>query len=98
LRVDERGTADDGVNPESTHTLRIHVGHGKHFATKKGCNLLRVDLVVLGLPAVDGFHVQGVAEHEGDALSAAQIGDPIPGEDTLHCHRDIFVVWVDGSE
>jgi len=77
------------------HALRVHAGHGKHAAAKKGCNLLRVDFVVLGFPAVDGFHVQGVAEHEGGPFPTAQIGDPVPGEDTLHRHRDILSEWGD---
>jgi hypothetical protein len=50
---------------------------------------LGVDLIVLGFPAVDGFHVQGVAEHEGNPFTVAQIGNPIPGEDALHRHRDM---------
>jgi len=84
--------------PSGAHALRIHVGYGKHPATKKGCNLLGVDLVVLGFPAVNGFHVQSVAEHEGDPFPAAQISDPVPGEDALHRQRDILPVWTDGSE
>jgi hypothetical protein len=84
--------------PRRAHALRIHVGHGKHPTTKKGCDLLRVDLVIFGFTAVDGFHIQGVAEYESDPLPAAQIGDPIPGEDTLHRHRDILAVWGDGFQ
>jgi len=57
-----------------------------------------VDLVVLGLAAVDGFHVQSMAEHEVDPFPAAQIGDPVPGEDALHGHHEIFPVWGDRSQ
>ena len=57
-----------------------------------------VDFVILGFPVMDGFHVQSVAEHKGDPFPAAQIGDPVPGKDTLHRHRDIFSVRGDRSQ
>ena len=44
----------------------MNVGHGKHAATKKGCDFGRADLIILGFPAVDRFHVQGMAEYEID--------------------------------
>jgi hypothetical protein len=44
---------------------------------------------------VDGLHVEGVAENEGDLLGSAEIGQPIPGEDALHRHDDVLAV---GSE
>ena len=84
--------------PGGAHALRIDIGHGKHPASKQGGNLVRVDLVVLGFPAVDGFHVQSMAEHESDSFPAAQIRDPVPGEDTLHGHHEIFTILVNGSE
>jgi hypothetical protein len=46
-------------------------------------DLLGVDLVVLGLGAVDGPHVQGMAQDEGDALLLAGVGQPVPGEHAL---------------
>ena len=46
-------------------------------------DLLGVDLVVLGLAAVDGLHVQRVAEDEGDPLGGAEVGEPVPGEHAL---------------
>jgi len=44
----------------------MNVGHGKHAATKKGCNFGRADLIILGFSAVDRFHVQGMAEYESE--------------------------------
>ena len=57
-----------------------------------------VDPVVLGLRAVDGSHVQGVSEHEGDALARAQVGQPVPGEDALDGHDEVVSVRRDGSQ
>ena len=45
--------------------------------------------VVLGLAAVDGLHVQGVAEDEGDLLLVAQVGEPVPGEHALAGDDDV---------
>ncbi len=45
--------------------------------------MTQVDAIVLGFAAVDGFHVEGMAEHKVDALASAQIGEPLPGEDAL---------------
>ena len=54
--------------------LRVDVGQREHAAAEQGGELAGVDLVVLGLAAVDGLHVQGVAEDEGDVLLFAQVG------------------------
>jgi hypothetical protein len=70
----------------------------EHPPAKKGRNLVGIDLVVLGFPAVDGFHVQCVAQDEGDALAGAQIGDPVPGEDAFHRHNEIAAVGGDGFQ
>jgi len=59
---------------------------------------VRVDLVVLGLAAVHGLHRQGVAEHEGDALSGADIREPVPGEHALGRHDEILAVGGDDLE
>src|SRR5438093_4411198 len=43
-----------------------------------------VDAVGFRLTAVDRLHGQGVAQDEGDVLVRAQVGEPVPGEHTLH--------------
>jgi hypothetical protein len=57
-----------------------------------------VDLVILGFTAVDGFHVQGVAEHEGNPLPFAEVGEPVPGEHALDGHHEILAVGRDEAE
>src|SRR5262249_39461540 len=56
------------------HALGIDVGDGDHAAPQQDGDLVSVDLVGLGLAAVDGFHVEGVAQDEGNALSGAEVG------------------------
>ena len=44
------------------HAFGVDVGLRQYAAAKRGGNLVGVDLVGLGLAAVDGFPVEGVSE------------------------------------
>jgi len=44
------------------------------------------------------LHGQGVAQHEGDALVFAQIGEPVPGEHALAANDEVFAERLDGAE
>ena len=46
--------------------------------------------VVLGFGAVNGLHVEGVAEDEGDAFAGAEVCEPVPGEHALDGHDEVF--------
>jgi hypothetical protein len=61
----------------------VGVGKWEGAAAEQPGDLAGVDAVVLGLAAADGLHVQGVADHEGDALLPAQVGQPVPDEHAL---------------
>jgi len=45
---------------------------------KKHGDLARIDLVVLALGSVNGFHVQSVTEDEGNVVFGTEVGDPVP--------------------
>jgi hypothetical protein len=45
---------------------------------------------------MNGFHIEGVTEDEGDVLLCAEISDPVPSEDAFNGHNDIFSVSFDG--
>jgi len=47
---------------------------------------------------MDGFHIESVAEDEGDILIGAKIGEPIPGEEAFDANDDIAAKWFDGGE
>ena len=72
------------------------VGHGA--AAEKHGDLVAVDLVVLGLAAVNGLHVERMAQHERDVLAGAQSGQPVPGEHALHADDELLAVEADGVE
>ena len=77
------------------HGLGVGVGYRKHAPAQQAGDLLRVDLVVLGLASVDRFHVQRVTEDERDSLLGTHVGDPVPGEDALDRHHDVCSIGVD---
>jgi hypothetical protein len=57
-----------------------------------------IDLVIVGFAAVDGFHGEGVAEHEGDVLVFAQIAAPVPGEHALDTDDEVIAERRDGPQ
>jgi len=77
---------------------RIGVGQREQSAAEQGRELAGVDLVGLGLAAVDGFHVEGVAEDEGDAFVLAQVGQPVPGEPALRPDDQAVAVRLHGLQ
>ena len=73
-----------------SHSCGIDIGMREHTASEQGGDLMGVDLVVFGFSSVDGFHVEGMAEDEGDGLSRAEVSDPVPGEHALDSHDDVL--------
>ena len=57
-----------------------------------------VDTIVLGLPSGDGLHVEGVAQDEGNALTRAEVGEPVPAEDALDANDEVVAIGLDGAE
>jgi hypothetical protein len=51
-----------------------------------------IDLVVLGLTAVNGFQVQGMAEDEGNPRLGTEVREPVPREDTFDRDHEILAV------
>ena len=81
-----------------SHLGRVDIGHGDHATFEECSDFVRVDLVVFGFAAVDGFHVEGMAQDEGDALLSTEVGDPVPGEHALHGNDDVLSERLNGFE
>jgi hypothetical protein len=47
---------------------------------------------------VDRFHVEGMAENEGDVLLDTEICDPVPGEHALHSNHDVLTEGSNDAE
>jgi hypothetical protein len=80
--ADEVGSAPEEV-PGGPHLGGIDVGHGKEASPEQTGGLEGVDAVVLGLAPMDGLHVQGVAEDEGDGMFGTEVSEPVPVEDAF---------------
>jgi hypothetical protein len=59
---------------------------------------VRSDAVVFGLASMDGLHIEGIAQDEGDALAATHVGEPVPGEDTFAGDDEILAIGRNGFE
>ena len=77
---------------------RIDVGLGKEASPEQAGGLEGVDPVVLGLGPVDGLHVEGVAEDEGDVMLGTEVSEPVPVEDALRRHDQVVPEGLDGFE
>jgi hypothetical protein len=75
-----------------THLSRIDIGLREHAAAEQHRNFVRVDLIVLGLAPMNGFHVQGVAQDEGNPLLRAKVREPVPGEDAFDADHHILAI------
>ena len=80
------------------HLSRVDVGDGEVAAAQEHGELVGVDAVVLGFPAVDRLHVVGVTEHEVDVGVGAQVGDPVPAEEALNADDEAVEVGFDQFE
>jgi hypothetical protein len=59
---------------------------------------VRIDLVVFGFAAMDGFHIEGTTQDEGDVLVRTGVGEPVPGENTLDGHDQAMPIRGHGFE
>jgi hypothetical protein len=70
----------------------------EHATAEQLGNLVGIDLVVCRVAAVDGFHLERVTQDDSTPLLGAEIGEPIPGEETLDGHDKPLAVWSNGRE
>jgi hypothetical protein len=75
---------------------RIDRGFWKHAAAEQGGQLVRVDVVICGLTAVHGFQRARVSQNKGAICLSAEIGEPIPGEETLDSHNQPLTIRGNG--
>jgi hypothetical protein len=68
------------------HRSRRDRGGWKPAAAEPCRTLVGIDLGVLGLAAVPGFHVERMPQHAGDAVCGTAVGEPVPGAATRDGH------------
>jgi len=59
---------------------------------------LGIDLIVFGFAAVNGFHIEGMSQDKGNALVGTEIGQPVPGKQTLDGDNEALAVRREGLE
>jgi hypothetical protein len=59
---------------------------------------VRINRIVLSLPAVNRCHREGMPEHERNPLTSAEVGEPVPGQETLDGHDASGATWCHGPE
>jgi hypothetical protein len=47
---------------------------------------------------MDGLHVEGMTQHEGNPLLRTEISQPVPGEETFDTDDNILAIGGDGLE
>lgn len=81
-----------------THRRGINIGWWEHAAAQQGRNLVGIDLVVVGLTAMNRLPIQGMPQDTGKLVLRAQVGEPLPGEDTFHRDTQAIPGGRDGLE
>ena len=77
---------------------RIDLGLRAPTTAKKGRNVVGIERVVFGLAPREGFHVEGVTQHDGNPLLSTEISQPVPGEEPFDTDADIRARGRDGLE
>jgi hypothetical protein len=76
----------------------IDIGLRAQAAAEQGGTLWRLAWVVFGLAPVDGLHVEGLSQHDGNALCRTQIGEPRPGAEAFNGHDQPLTIRGNGLE
>ncbi len=70
----------------------------KHAAPKQSRDFMGINPIILSLAAMNGFHIEGMAQDKRDVLLGTQIGDPVPGEHAFGSNDDVFPERLYGVE
>jgi hypothetical protein len=73
--------------PGGAHRRGIDVGLREHAPAQEDRDVLGIDSVVVGCAAMDRFPVQGVAENKRNPFARTEVGQPIPGAESIRRRR-----------
>ena len=80
------------------HLGGIDIRLWAHATTEQDGDFVGIARVVFGLPAMDGLHREGMTEDERDACIGAEVGEPVPGEQTFDRHDGPFSIRGNGFQ
>jgi hypothetical protein len=75
-----------------THLRRRARGVGEHAPAQQRRQLVGIDLGVVGVAPLDGFPREGMPQDEGHAFLGTELGQPLPGEETLDRHDQAVTI------
>ena len=64
----------------------IDVGLGQHAAAEEHRHRMGIDCIVLGLTAMHRLQIEGMAQDAGKPRGGAEVGQPVPGQETFDAH------------
>ena len=71
---------------------------GEHAPAPPGGNLVGIDLGVFGLAAMESLQDEGRPQDAGQALVRPEVGQPVPGKETLTGHDQAIPLGRHGLE
>jgi hypothetical protein len=80
------------------HLRRIDRGWREHATAEQRGNRVGIDRVAFRFAGADGVRRARVPQDASNPLLGAEIGAPIPGEQTLDGHAEPLAVWSNGLE
>lgn len=82
----------------ASHVFRIDIGQRKRSAAQQYGDLVGIDLVVLGLAAVNGAHIENVTEDEVDPLFGTETGQSVPSDHALAAEHQLVTIRFDQAQ
>jgi len=67
-------------------------------APQEDRNFVDVYFIILGLVAVEPFHVEGMAKDKEDVFLGTEVGQPTPRENTFEADDPFLAIWGKGFQ
>jgi hypothetical protein len=76
----------------------VHIGVREQPPASPGSHVLRIELSIVGLAAMDGFQVAGVTPDNGQTRFRPHVGPPVPGQAPFARHHEALTRGRHGRE
>ena len=73
-------------------SLQVGEGLRQHTTAQQHGNLLGIDPIIFGLTAMDGLHIEGMAQHRGNPFLLTQVRQPLPRKHTFHADDEVLFI------
>jgi hypothetical protein len=80
------------------HGSGLDLGVREQATAEQDGKLVRLDRIVFGCAAVNGFYIEGMPQDKGNALLGTEVDEPISGKHPLDGHDEPLAVRGNGLE